>query len=215
MREPHPSAKAPRRGPARVFQTRCAHTGSAALGHLLQDASREHQQCECLTVLRLLIDSRMRKPSFAWVSSLTLGALLMYLLDPTTGRRRRAQLRDRATRVLHDAADACSGLACDLSNRARGVRARLQRRVAVDSVDDTVLEARVRSSLGRVTSTPGAIQVTSVAGIVTLTGPVLAREHDAVFRAVSRVPGVTDVIDRLTMHESAGSISSLQGAASV
>jgi osmotically-inducible protein OsmY len=142
----------------------------------------------------------------------------MYLLDPTTGRRRRALLRDRAMRFVRDAADAATGLACDLSNRASGVRARLQQlqqRGAESSVDDTVLEARVRSSLGRVTSNPGAIQVTSVSGVVTLTGPVLASEHDAVYRTVSRVPGVAPVIDRLTLHESAASVSGLQGAANV
>ena len=131
----------------------------------------------------------MRKRPIAWVGSLALGVVLMYLLDPASGRRRRSRLRDRSMRFVHDAADAAAGLASDLRNRASGVRARLQRG-ADSSADDTVLEARVRASLGRVASNPGALQVTSVSGIVTLTGPVLANEHEALYRTVSRVPGV-------------------------
>jgi osmotically-inducible protein OsmY len=156
----------------------------------------------------------MNRHPFTWAASLTLGAALMYLLDPTNGRRRRARLRDQTARCVNDTTDASSGIARDLRNRAMGVRAWLQRTEA-GPVDDGVLAARVRSALGRATSHPGSIGVTSVSGIVTLTGPVLAREYDALYRAVSRVPGVEDVIDHLTVHEDAGSIPGLQGGVTV
>jgi hypothetical protein len=156
----------------------------------------------------------MRRNSLSFTTSLLLGAAVMYLLDPVSGRRRRALLRDQTVRLVNDCTDWCTGLTRDLRNRASGVRARL-RPLDQGVVDDEVLEARVRTALGRATSHPGAIDVISVNGIVTLTGPVLANEHDAIWRAVSRVAGVQDVIDQLTLHESAGSIPALQGGAPV
>ncbi|HXG89213.1 MAG TPA: BON domain-containing protein [Vicinamibacterales bacterium] len=100
-------------------------------------------------------------------------------------------------------------LSRDWRNRASGLAARWDR--ADTRVDDVVIEARVRSSLGRVTSHPGTVGVASIDGMVTLTGPVLAAEHAAICRAVGRVRGVGEVIDQLTQHEQAGSVPGLQG----
>ena len=49
------------------------------------------------------------------------GALAMYVLDPDSGRRRRALARDKATQLAQDTADAVQGTARDLGNRARGL----------------------------------------------------------------------------------------------
>jgi hypothetical protein len=81
-------------------------------------------------------------------------------------------------------------------------------------VDDTVLEARVRSKLGRASTHAGAIGVASMDGVVTLTGPVRAHEHGTVRRAVERVNGVIGVIDYLTEQAEAGSVPGLQGEGS-
>src|SRR5688572_10485862 len=132
----------------------------------------------------------MTNRSLMWIGSVALGVLVMYLFDPIAGRRRRALLRDKAVRFTHQASDRSEGLLRDLGNRAAGVRAELFNRGDTGPVDDTVLEARVRSALGRVSSHPGSIGVSSVNGIVTLTGPLLTREHEDVSRAVCDVPGV-------------------------
>jgi hypothetical protein len=156
----------------------------------------------------------MMQSRYGWISSLAVGALLMYLFDPNHGRRRRALLRDRTFSLARRTGETLDGWMCDLQNRAEGVRARFQPS-SDEQVDDSVLEARMRSALGRVTSHPGAIEVMSFNGIVTLSGPVLASEHAAVCRAAERVRGVVDLIDNTTQHESAGSIPALQGEARV
>jgi BON domain len=155
----------------------------------------------------------LNQSSWSLIGSIGAGAALMYLLDPNSGRRRRALLRDRAVHAAHKTADSAAALSRDLRNRAIGLMAGMRARFEADGapVDDAVIEARVRSALGRVTTHPGAIGVSSSAGFVTLTGPVLASEHDAVYRAVSGVPGVCDVIDNLSAHEQAGDVPGLQG----
>src|SRR5690349_8803271 len=50
-----------------------------------------------------------------------IGAGLMYLFDPDMGRRRRAEIRDRAVRAWNDTGDAIEAKTHDLSNRAKGV----------------------------------------------------------------------------------------------
>src|SRR5688500_15986079 len=104
----------------------------------------------------------MTNQSLSWVGPLSLGATLMYLLDPAAGRRRRALLRDRTASLARRTAEASNALACDLQNRASGLRAQLEHRHDDRPVDDTVIEARVRSRLGRVSTHPGAIGVASV-----------------------------------------------------
>jgi len=66
----------------------------------------------------------------ALVSGIALGAALMYYLDPDRGRRRRALVRDQAVHLQHEAEDAASGKAQDLSNHARGVVAETKGAVA-------------------------------------------------------------------------------------
>lgn len=61
--------------------------------------------------------------------ALALGASIMYIMDPASGRRRRALVRDKATHYAREASDTLSGKARDLSNRARGMYARGKRRL--------------------------------------------------------------------------------------
>ena len=49
------------------------------------------------------------------------GALIMYMLDPEQGRRRRALARDQVTSFVTDAEKRIEAKARHLSNRARGV----------------------------------------------------------------------------------------------
>jgi hypothetical protein len=47
------------------------------------------------------------------------GAAIMYILDPESGRRRRAYARDKALEAANDAADAIEGTSRNLRNRAQ------------------------------------------------------------------------------------------------
>jgi uncharacterized membrane protein len=78
-------------------------------------------------------------------------------------------------------------------------------------VDDDVLNARVRTRLGRLASHPHAIKIECKEGKVTLSGPVLAHEVDALLSGVLAVDGVTEVVESLEAHDQAGDISGLQG----
>ncbi|HEX2093266.1 MAG TPA: SRPBCC family protein [Longimicrobiaceae bacterium] len=145
------------------------------------------------------------------LTGVALGAGLMYLLDPDKGTRRRSLLRDQLVHLGHTAGDAAGVAVRDLGNRTRGVAAETRGRVLDGSPDDTVLEARVRSALGRLVSHPGAVHVVARDGQVTLTGPVLADEVETLLAGVRGVRGVKGVENRLQVHEEAGDVSSLQG----
>jgi hypothetical protein len=142
------------------------------------------------------------------------GASLMYLLDPDRGRRRRAITRDKAKSVVRHGGDALSRAARDLENRARGTVSVVRTKWSGDSVGDDVLIARVRTQLGRVVSHPGAIEVGSEQGCITVSGTILKREVDALIEAISKVPGVREIRNELEAHSSADRIPELQGSLS-
>lgn len=152
----------------------------------------------------------MQNSALAWIAPLSLGAAVMFALDPDAGRRRRALLRDRTASLTRRSGGAATGFMQDLRNRATGVASRLRGR-RDDPHDDRVIEARVRAAIGRVATHPGAIALASVDGIVELNGPVFAREHDEIIRAVQRTAGVLAVIDRMSQHEGAANVPGLQG----
>ena len=143
------------------------------------------------------------------------GAALMFFLDPDRGNRRRHLAGDKAKSTLRSGGRRLRGLAEDVRNRTSGAAAEARGRVedltGRERVSDDVLIARVRTELGRHTSHVRALDVTANGGIVTLRGPILADETDAVLAATERVPGVIGVEDRLDVHPDAGDIPSLQG----
>lgn len=141
-----------------------------------------------------------------------LGAALMYVLDPERGKRRRAVVRDKAVRVTRKTGDSLGARSRDWKNRAKGVAAEVKSLTRKEEVSDAVLDERVRAAIGRVVSAPGAIEVTSTAGTVTLFGAVLASEVDDLISAIRGVAGVEDVENRLEMHATADDVPALQGA---
>lgn len=147
----------------------------------------------------------------AMLMGLGLGAGLMYFLDPTTGGRRRALVRDKVIRARRAAEDAARATGRDVSNRASGVAARVKGAHDESPVDDQVLVERVRAKLGRVASHPRAIEVSAVDGAVTLRGPVLEHEVARLCRAVSKVKGVCEVVDEMNPHQTAGNMPALRG----
>jgi len=141
-----------------------------------------------------------------------LGAAVMYLLDPDRGRRRRALARDQARRLVRESTERLGARARDAANRARGVVAEAQGLFRAAPDDDRVLEARVRAEIGRFVSHPAAIDACVEGGLLTLTGPVLANEIEALLAGLRRVRGIRDVTNRLEPHDEPGNVPGLQGA---
>lgn len=143
----------------------------------------------------------------SFLLGLTLGAGMMYLLDPERGRRRRALLRDRVVHGAHELeglGDAAGGRARDLRNRALGAVHETRARLRAEVVDDPVLEARVRSELGRRASSPGLVEVFADHGRIVLSGEVPAGELERILRGVAAVRGVHDLVNRLRVREASG-----------
>jgi uncharacterized membrane protein len=138
----------------------------------------------------------------------------MYMMDPDRGNRRRALVTDKLHRLAAHTDDAIDVVSRDLGNRVQGLRAKANRLLSRDKLaaDNRVLKERVRQKLGHVVSHAHAIDAAAHEGCVTLSGPVLAHEKQALLDAVLGVPGVREVEDRLQVYESAEGISSLQGA---
>src|SRR4051812_41043050 len=152
-----------------------------------------------------------QRSSPGWLTSVALGATLMYYLDPQAGRRRRALLRDQLVHAGRLLREGRRVTARDVVNRARGLWAEATRTLRAKPGSDEELVERVRARLGRVVSHPHALRTATRDGRIELTGPILAREIDALLEAVRRVPGVREVHDRLTAYETPDGISALQG----
>jgi osmotically-inducible protein OsmY len=144
-----------------------------------------------------------------------IGAGLIYVLDPQTGRRRRALMRDKLSRATTGTWDACQTTTRDVGNRSRGIAAATRARLRTDEVADEKLEQRVRAKLGRVCSHPRAIEVTADGGHVTLSGPLLAHEAPEIVAMAESVRGVRSVSNQLETHATASNVPALQGDGSV
>ncbi|HEY0874848.1 MAG TPA: BON domain-containing protein [Vicinamibacterales bacterium] len=140
-----------------------------------------------------------------------LGAALAYMLDPDTGNRRCALLRDQLVRAGRKTRGGLDATARDVVNRGRGVAAVTRARLRPEHVDDDTLRERVRAKLGHVSAHPRAIDVHVQNGNVTLRGPILASEITDVLTTVSNIRGVRAVTNELDTHESSDNIPSLQG----
>ena len=139
------------------------------------------------------------------------GMAAMYFLDPQRGARRRGLAANRLTGSTTRAPRAIRATGQDIANRAYGMMAETLNLFRSDDASDQVIEARVRSKMGREVSHPGAIHVSVRDGHVTLEGDVLASDEAALLACVNKVRGVKSVDDRLRRHNSAGNISGLQG----
>lgn len=124
-------------------------------------------------------------------------------------------VRDQVVHYGHKADRAVDTAARDIRNRAVGVASEARGRFrGGEDAPPSVVEARVRSRLGRAASHPGSLGVTADEdGRVTLTGPILTEEVERVVSAVESVRGVRDVIDRMEVHDSPAGVPGLQGMA--
>lgn len=140
-----------------------------------------------------------------------LGGAAMYLLDPDKGRRRRALIRDQGVKAMSNVRDMIDAASRDLANRGAGVGGRTRSLFWRRKATDDVLVERVRAKMGRYVSHPHSIEVTASDGQVVLSGAILRHEHMGLLAGVRAVPGVMDILDQLTVYDSAEGVSELQG----
>lgn len=154
---------------------------------------------------------RRRRARRLLVGGAAAGAGFTYLLDPDQGRRRRALVRDKVEHARHSVGDTSEIIVRDSRQRGLGMMAEAQRILRQEEPDEGRIEHLVKARIASISRHPGAIRVRVVDGRVTLTGPILLAEVDAVRAAVSRVPGVQALDDQLDVHETPGDVPALQG----
>ena len=147
------------------------------------------------------------KTLFKIATAFAAGALVMFYLDPSAGRRRRALARDRAVSTGHDAGRFARAKSKRAADRVRGLVARSRGRWAHEDIDDDRLEARVRSQLGRLVERPHGVEVRVREGCVTLGGFAGADEIEDLADAVASMRGVTAVQCRVRATGDAADIA--------
>jgi BON domain len=146
------------------------------------------------------------------LSGMVVGASLMFLMDPSQGRRRRALARDQMARGLRRSRRYLRAAGRDISNRVSGTAATLNRAHDSAPIDDDLLAARVRSAFGRMVSHSGAVHTGVTDGVVRLDGVVLASELASLLAAIRDVDGVRAIDNRLQVRMQAEDVPGLQGA---
>jgi osmotically-inducible protein OsmY len=140
------------------------------------------------------------KKGWAMLGGLGLGAGLMYILDPSSGRKRRQTAADKAG-TLRTSASAIGRVSRDIGKEAWGLLAEAQGAFDDGPMEaDGVLADHVRERLRRAVTRPDAVEIAVRNGVVTLTGTVPAKEFDRLVSTVLRVRGVRDIDDRLDVR---------------
>lgn len=126
------------------------------------------------------------------------GAAAMYLLDPVAGRRRRATARDTVRAAGQDIQEFAQDKARHAADRLHGASAHLHQHAPSG---DRQLRDRIRSKLGHLVAQPGRVEVHVADGLVTLSGSVGRSEVDGLVAALTDMPGVGHVDNRLDASE--------------
>jgi len=133
----------------------------------------------------------------SFIAALGLGSGLMYFLDPDRGKRRRAQVLDRAGQIARRTSRFADKAMRDVANRTHGLAAEAEALFSAEPVPGEILQARIQTRLGRLVAHPHQIQVSVCGGKVTLEGTALANELPRLIAAVSAMRGVSSVINHL------------------
>jgi uncharacterized membrane protein len=141
------------------------------------------------------------------LTSIGLGAGLMYFYDPQHGERRREMVRDRANRFVSDIDNTIDVAMQDARNRTRGMLSEMTARLSEEGTPDWILEERVRSSLGRIPSYTRGVNVRAEGGRIYLTGPAMMQDTEAIVKAAMRTRGVRGVENKLQTVNSQQEIS--------
>lgn len=168
------------------------------------------------------MEYQTRRQALPWMNLLggvALGALAMYVADPAQGRRRRALLQDKVSSATHRTSKLVNQTMRDAKHRLAGLQAEAMRVMTprdVKPLDNHVLEARVRSRLGRAMPGLHGIDVRADEGVVTLSGSIDDEAAQRLLDAVAAIPGVESVRHDLQAAESqhglvSGLLSGLSG----
>ena len=130
----------------------------------------------------------------------SIGAALMYLLDPDRGKARRARLRDRGLHSLRGGWRASVHAARGAANHGQGLISEIRAKMWTERPSDDLLVERVRSEMGHVIRHPRRLAVTADAGWVSLRGDILPDEKGALIDAIKDIPGVFGIDDHLQEH---------------
>lgn len=130
----------------------------------------------------------------------TAGVIAMYFLDPQRGRTRRARAREKLMHYGRVAYNYGDKSARHIRNRAYGKYKKMQNQRQSGPVDDTTLEERVRSMMGRKVSHIKSLKISVTNGDVSLAGPILNDEVDELIASIEHLPGVRRVIDNLSKY---------------
>ena len=131
------------------------------------------------------------------LAGLCAGAAAAYFAHPEYGKKRRAALADGTRKLLVKAAHEGKKSLYDSQHHLAGMAAMLRTSFSHASPSDRVLEARIRSRLGREVSHPRAIHVVCDGGVAILWGLVWEKELAPLLEAVGKIPGVREVTDHL------------------
>jgi uncharacterized membrane protein len=144
------------------------------------------------------------------LTTLGLGAGLMYFMDPQHGTRRRTMVIDKANRFVNNIDESIDIAVEDARNRARGVLSEMTARLSDQGAPDWILEERVRSNIGRLARHTRALDIRADGGRVYLSGPVLREEEDAIVKTALRTRGVHGVENQLQVFDDPQDIPALQ-----
>ncbi|MFB3813316.1 MAG: hypothetical protein ACE14L_04320 [Terriglobales bacterium] len=148
---------------------------------------------------------------FALLTGIAYGAGMMYLVDPDMGRHRRALIRDKMVRAVHDARWWANKQVRNALFNLRGEVSELRANITEGRIEDRRLEERVRAQIGHVVSHPGPLEVAARDGHVTIRGPVLVGERKHIEDHLSQTRGVRDWTLDIREEREAGSTPGLQG----
>lgn len=133
-------------------------------------------------------------------TSFALGAATAFFLDPTLGKRRRHQLRDRSLKALRRGARFLLGKGRLAAGHARGAAHETRSALAPDApADDVTVRQRILSDAFRgLSQEVGHVQVEVRDGVALLSGSVPEESLvDDLTERVRKVPGVSEVDPRL------------------
>lgn len=147
------------------------------------------------------------------ITTLGLGAGLMYFLDPQHGERRRNMVRNKANQFVNDIDESINIAMQDARNRARGVLSEMTARLSDERIPDWILEERLRSNLGRTGRYTRGINIRADQGRIYLSGPALREDQDTLVKAAMRTRGVHGVENQLQIFDNPQDIPALQSAA--
>jgi hypothetical protein len=158
------------------------------------------------------MDYQNRREEYSWLfllGGLAVGALAMFVVDPSQGSRRRSQLQDKMSNATNKTSKLMDRFVRDAHNRLLGLQAQARRIMAPKSlkpIDNHVLEARVRSRMGREIPQFDDVHISAREGTISLSGNISAEEESRLLEMVEAIPGVEALQHNLEIRSANNSI---------